>query len=253
MKTLITAIFCLFLGSTNAAAQKGDRPAADPNALTAISATPAAKDPTPAELARLAVAAHGGDKLRGIKTFVVRGTCDVNSFGQAIPATFVLIISGPKYYFEINNPFQPLKQIYNGQETYSSMQAQGFSLPPMTSLGFPLLTHVGDDGYVVSEPAGAKKKPRGFRVTTPEGFYTDFYLDERTNQIKEYESSFMVGDRTITTSVANDEYTLIDGVTAPKRYSQRFDLGSITAYASFKSKEILINSEVKDDVFKFPN
>ncbi len=207
---------------------------------------------TPLDVANAALAAHGGDKLKKMKTLVLKGSADVTSFNQAIPATFITIISGDKYYYEINNPFQPLKQVFDGKDTFSSIQ--GFSLPPITSLGFPLLPKVGDTGYVVSAPVEVKGKAkrRGFRITSPEGFYTDFFVDEKTSQIKGYESSYDVGGRTVTTSVEVDEMQTVDGVVVPKKYSQRFDLGQMTAYASFKSKEILINSEVKDEIFAMP-
>lgn len=208
---------------------------------------------TPLDLAKSSLAAHGGDKLKQMKTLVMKGSADVNSFNQSIPASFVTIISGDKYYYEINNPFQPLKQIYDGRQVFSSIQ--GFSLPPITSLGFPLLPKVGDAGYVVSalvDVKGAKTKRKGFRITSPEGFYTDFFVDEKTKQIKGYESSYDVGGRTVTTSVEIDEFQTIDGVIVPKKYSQRFDLGQMTAYANFKAKEILINSEVKDEIFAMP-
>lgn len=208
----------------------------------------AAKTTTPDELAKLAVKAHGGEKLTSLKTLVISGSADINSFNQPIAATFALVIAGDKYRLDINNPFQPLKQIYNGSSTYSSIN--GFSLPPMTSLGLPLLMHYGQKDYTVAELPEKLKKRRGFRMTSPEGFYTDFLLDEKTNEIKGYESSYMVGDRAVTTSVEVNESLLVDGVLMPKKYSQRFDLGQITAYASFKAKEILVNSTVEDSVFK---
>ena len=42
-------------------------------------------------LAGLALSAHGGDRLRKMKTLVVRGSVDVtmSSIAQAIPATFI--------------------------------------------------------------------------------------------------------------------------------------------------------------------
>lgn len=47
---------------------------------------------------------------------------------------------------------------------------------------------------------------------------------------------------------------IVDGITIPKRYSQRFDLGGqVSVYASFKAKEILVNSDVADSAFKIPN
>ena len=206
---------------------------------------------TPMDAAKAAVAAHGGDKLKGMKSLVLKGSVDLNFNGQNLPAAFSTAISGNKYFFEINNPFQPLKQIYDGQQTFSSMQ--GFSLPPVTSLGFPLLPRVGDAGYTVSAPADAKKTKNGFRITTPEGFYTDFYVNEKTGQIKGYDSSFEAAGRVITTSVEIEGYQTVDGIVVPTKYSQRFDLGGqVTAYANFKTKQVLVNSPIEDAAFAIP-
>jgi hypothetical protein len=205
---------------------------------------------TSSEVAKAAVVAHGGDKLKQVKSIVMKGTVDFNVSGVSTPATFSIAISGDKYFFEINNPVQPLKQTYDGRQTFSTIR--GFSLPPITSLGFPVLTRVGDTGYVVSDIGESKKKRKGFRVTTPDGYYTDFLIDEKTGQVKGYESSYEVGDRNVTTSVEIDEFQTIDGVLMPKKYSQRIDLGQLTAYASFKVKEMLINSTIDDSVFAMP-
>lgn len=53
----------------------------------------------------------------------------------------------------------------------------------------------------------------------------------------------------MTTVVEIDKYKIVEGITVPERYAQRFDLGQMTAYANFKSKEILINTEISDEVF----
>jgi len=119
------------------------------------------------ERAKLSIAAHGGDKLRQMKTFVVRGTVDITgAFNMVIPATFAMVIAGERYSFELNNPMSPLKQIFDGKQTYSS----GYELPPVTSHGFPLLPKAGEAGYVLSEPGDPKKKGKAFRITTPNGF-----------------------------------------------------------------------------------
>jgi hypothetical protein len=208
---------------------------------------PSAADSAPMDLAKATLAAHGGDKLKRMKSLVVKGTVELSAgTPQTIPATFAMITSGNRYFFELDNPFQPFKQVFDGQRTYS---AGMFELPPMTSLGFPLLPKVGDTGYVVSAVPEGKKKRRGFRITTPEGFYTDFYIDEKTSQIKGYESSYDMNGRTVTTSVQIDEMQTIEGVVVPKRYSQRFDIGQTAFYADFRSKEILINTPVPDSYF----
>lgn len=205
------------------------------------------------DLAKAALAAHGGEKLKQLKSLVMRGSVDIttSAFNQSIASTFVTVISGEKYNYELNNPFQPLKQVFDGKQTFSSLQ--GFSLPPITSLGFPLLPRIGDTGYVISPLTDEKKKKSGFRITTPEGYYTDFSINEKTSQIKGYESSYEYNGRLITTSVVVDQCLLVDGVLIPERYSQRFDLGQLTAYAAFKSKVILVNSTIEDSVFAMPN
>src|SRR5881394_3019208 len=101
----------------------------------AVAERPAAADPTPMDLAKAAIAAHGGDKLTHMKSLIVAGSADIApSPSQIIPATFRLIIAGDRYVFELNNAISPLKQIFDGKQRYSS----GYELPPMTSLGFPL-------------------------------------------------------------------------------------------------------------------
>lgn len=229
---------------------------------TAIFSQPAKSTQTPAAitpaknfdaekaLAQLTFQAHGGAKLKAMKTLVIRGSVDVttSAIAQAIPATFVTIFSNEKYRFEIDNPFQPLKQVFDGTQTSTSIQG-GFTLPPVNRLGFPLLPRIGDAGFIITSLPEGKKKLKGFRMTSPEGFFTDFYVDEKTNQVKGYDSSYEMQGRTITTSVEIDRMKIIDGITVPEKYAQRFDMAKMTVYADFKAKEILINSEVSDDVF----
>lgn len=223
--------------------------AKSPNKPVAVKSAVANVDTGPVELAKATLAAHGGDKLKKMKSLVVRGSVDITgAFSQIIPATFALVIAGDRYVFELNNPIQPLKQIFDGKNTYSS----GYELPPVTSLGFPLLQKIGETGYVIAALPEAKRKKKGFRVTTPDGFYSDFFVDEKTGQIKGFESSYDVDGRLVTTSVEIDEFQTVEGVIVPKRYSQRFDLGQMTAYANFKTKDILVNSTIADDVFSIP-
>lgn len=206
----------------------------------------------PLDAAKAAVAAHGGDKFKNMKTLVIRGSADVSATpSQVIPATFAFVFSGEKYRVDINNPFQPLKQIYDGEQTYSSIN--GFSMPPLNRLGMPLLQKIDDSRFVVSALPEKLQKKKGFRITSPEGFYTDFIIDEKSGQVKSYESSYDLNGRTVTTSVEIDKMRNVDGVILPENYSQRFDLGGMTIYSNFKAKDILVNSEVKDDVFVMSN
>ena len=201
-------------------------------------------------MARLTLEAHGGEKLRAMKSLVVRGSCDIttSAFNQAIPATFVLVLAKEKYRIELVNPFQPIKQVYDGVNTSTTIQG-GMTLPPINRLGFPLLPMVGQPGFIITPLPDDKKKKRGFRMTSPEGYYTDFYLDEKTNQIKGYDSSYEIRGRNVTTSVEVDKMRVVDGIVVPEKYAQRFDTEQVTVYAAFKAKDILVNSELDSDVF----
>lgn len=202
------------------------------------------------KLAQLTLEAHGGAKLKAMRSLIVSGSVDVttSAFNQAIAATFITIFSGDRYRLEINNPFQPIKQVYDGTQTSSSIRG-GFTLPPINRLGLPLLPRIGETGFVVTPLPEKKKGKHGFRITSPEGYFTDYFVDEKTNQIKGYDSVYEINGRTVSTSVEVDKYRVVDGVTIPEKYAQRFDLDQLTAYAAFKAKEILVNSPVADDVF----
>ncbi len=238
---IITTIF-----AANSFAQTDKKPKPETKTVVTITKT----DNAPLELAKATLAAHGGDNFKKMKTLDVRGTVDVtiSTVPQAIPATFATIFSGEKYRLEINNPFQPLKQVYDGQQTYSSIN--GFNLPPINRVGFPVLQRIDEKEFVVSALPEKTKKKKGFRITSPEGYYTDFFVDDKTGQIKGYESSYNFDDREVTTSVEIDKFRTVEGVIIPEKYSQRFDLGQITVYANFKAKDILVNSPVADSIFQ---
>jgi hypothetical protein len=198
------------------------------------------------DLAKSALEAHGGDKFKQMKTLSIIGSVDVTVSSFTQPASFVTVFSGDKYRLEIDTPQIKFKQIFDGSQTFTSPQ-QGFSLPPINLLGLPLLQRLGDTGFEVSALSDTKKT--GFRITSPEGYYTDFYLDKKTSKIKAYDSSYIINNREATTSVEIDKFEDKDGIIIPSKYAQRFDFGQMTVYAEFKAKEIMINTKVDDNVF----
>ena len=211
-------------------------------------ATTNLKVAAPMDLAKAALLAHGGDKFKNMKTLVVIGTADVSgSPSMTFPAPFVMTYSGDKYRLEMTTPFLQFKQIYDGQQTYSS--AGDVSLPPINRLGLPLLPKIEEKDYIVAALPDAKKKKTGFRITSPEGYYTDFFVDEKTGQVKGYEASYTFNDKTITTAVEIDKLREVEGVKVPEKYSQRFETGNLTIYANFKAKDIQVNTVIADDVF----
>lgn len=215
-----------------------------------VGAAASKSGPLAAELAKAALLAHGGDKLRTITSLVLRGSVDITTtaFNQAIPATFAMIFSGEKYRLDLTNPFQPVTQVFDGVNTQTTVQ-NGFELPPLNRVGFIMLSKVGDPNFPVA-PLPEGKKKSGFRITSPEGFYTDYFVDDKSGQLKGYESSYEVNGRVVTTSVAIDRCRNVDGVLVPEKFSQRFDLGQLTAYADFKAKDIEVNTQIADDVFR---
>jgi hypothetical protein len=218
------------------------------NTKEKISVTAETKSVTPLELAKKALSAHGGDKFRDSKTLIVRGSADIStSPTQTMPSTFVMILSGDKYRLEVTNQLRPFWQKYDGQNTVSSIP--GFMLPPLNRLGLPLLQKFDQKGYVVAVLPETSKKKNGFRITSPEGYYTDFFVDEKTGEVKSYEASYEFNGQNVTTSVEIDKLREVDGIKIPEKYAQRFELGFATIYADFKAKDILVNSAVADDVF----
>jgi hypothetical protein len=199
-------------------------------------------------LAKSALTAHGGEKFKAMKSLSIIGSVDitVSSFNQAFPASFTTVFSGDKYRLEINGGVANFKQVFDGNETFTSPQ-RGFSLPPINRLGLQLLQRLGDEGYQVSDLSDKKKT--GFRLTSPEGYYSDFYMDKKTNMIKGYDASYIINNREATTSVEIDKLEEKEGIQIPVKYSQRFDFGEMTVYVQFKAKEILLNTEISNDVF----
>lgn len=230
------AILFIVMFPLLAFAQAG--PSADPNAADAVAAG----------LAKEAIKVHGGEKLRAMKTLVLRGSAEVSgSPSQVFPAGFIMVFAGERYYLEITNPFQPLKQVFDGTGVSSSLP--GFQLPPVNRLGLPMLQKAETTGYRISALPEKSRKKKGFRVAAPDGYICDFFIDEKTGAIKAYEAEFDLNGRIVTTSVDIDGVREVEGVRVPDKYSQRFELGSITVYANFKAKEVLVNSAVEDSVF----
>ena len=230
-KYLVLLLLCIF--AISGFAQEGTRAKTDSPSL---------------ELAKSTVKLYGGDKFKNMKTLVVRGTTEISgAFPQSLPGTFVTILAGEKYRIELISPIQSFKQIFDGEQTSSSFS--GITLPPINRLGLPLLQKIDSEGFKVSDLPELLSKKKGFRITSPEGYFTDFIIDGKSGQIKSYEASFDYNGRQVTTSVDIEKNREVEGVLIPEVYSQRFDLAGLTIYSAFKAKEIAVNAEVANDVF----
>jgi hypothetical protein len=231
------------------------KPTATVTAKDSLGTVEVKADTVAIELAKSAVKAHGGDKFKGMLTLAVKGTADFSVEGQSftLASSFYTAYAGDKYRIELNNPFQPFKQTFDGEQTVSS-GGRGMSLPPINRLGFPLLQNIDKPGFVVSPlPEEKKKKKTGFRMTSPDGFFTDFFVDEKTGQVKAYESTYVINEVKSSTSVEVDKYRDVEGILIPEKYSQRFEFGAgFVVYTAFKAKDIFVNTKLEDDVFAAP-
>jgi len=226
-------------GSTPPATAASDAPAA----AIAITA-----ETSPKDLARAAFLAQGGEKFRAVQNMMLRGSAQLyppNSV-QSIPGAFSLITAGDKLRMDIDaRPVFTFKQIYNGDQTYSSMP--NVSMPPLTKFGFGALVHFDQPGYQISAIAD-KKKQRGFRIVDPEGYTTDFYVDTKTGRVM----SFLLYYNGLTLGTENSKFKEFDGVLVPMSFSQKFEMPMGAFFAEFTVKEVKFNQQLGDDAFAIP-
>lgn len=251
-KTILQSLLLAFAMcvATSALAQ------GDPNAKAVA---PVAKDPTPAlaitattapvDLARAALAAQGGEKFKAVKNMILRGSVDLyapNST-QSIPGGFVIVTAGDKLRSEVDaRPAISFKQIYDGQQSYSSLP--GVDLPPLTKFGMGLLMRFDQPGHTVSALPD-KKKQRGFRIVDAAGNTTDFYVDLTTARVMSY--SIPYGGYTFATEIK--KFKDVDGVLVPVNFTQRLEMPQGAFFADYSVKDVKLNNPIGDDVFAIPN
>lgn len=244
---LIALAFCI---STSVSAQVDAKlkPVADgandPKPVVAITATTA-----PVDLARAALAAQGGEKFKAVKNMILRGSVDLyapNST-QSIPGGFVIVTAGDKLRSEVDaRPAISFKQIYDGQQSYSSLP--GVDLPPLTKFGLNLLMRFDQAGYTVSAIPD-KKKLRGFRIADADGHVTDFYVDATTARVMSY--SIPYSGYTFATEIK--KFKEVDGVLVPVNFTQRLEMPQGAFFADYSVKDVKLNNQIGDDVFTIPN
>ena len=246
MKALLVAATCslALMVSVNGVAQSPKPDGGNSTTAVAITATT-----TPMDLARLALAAQGGDKFRTLKSLVLRGSVDLyapNST-QSIPGGFVWVVAGEKVFLEVDaRPAVSFKQIYDGQRAYSSLP--GVEMPPGSKFGLPVLAKYDQAGYVVTALPD-KKKLRAFRITDAEGNVTDFFVDASTGRVM----SFLIPYGGYTFGTENKKFKEIDGVLVPVEFTQRLEMPQGAFFAEYKVKDVKLNNPIGDDVFQIPN
>jgi hypothetical protein len=204
---------------------------------------------SPEELARAAFAAQGGEKFRQVQSMILRGSVDLfapNST-QSIPGGFVIVTAGDKVRIEVDaRPAVSFKQIYDGQQSYSSLP--GVELPPASKFGLAVLPKFNQPGYRVSAVPD-RKKLRGFRITDPDGNATEFYLDPATGRIM----SFLIGYQGYTFGTEHKKFKEFEGVLVPTSFTQRLEMPQGAFFADYNVKDVKLNQPLGDDVFAIPN
>lgn len=203
---------------------------------------------TPTDLAKAAFLAQGGEKFRTVQSMVLRGSVQLyppNSV-QSIPGSFSIVTAGGKMRMEIDaRPAVVFKQIYDGQNSYSSLP--GVEVPPLTKFGMGALSRYDQPGYKVSAIAD-KKKQRGFRIEDPDGYTTDFYIDATTGRVM----SFLIYYQGATLGTENSKFKEVEGVLVPFSFSQKFEMTQGAFFAEYTVKEVKLNQTLAEDAFAIP-
>ena len=224
---------------------KTSAPAPAAAAPPAVVITP---ESTPLELAKAAFTAQGGEKFRNVQNMMLRGSVSLyppNS-PQSVPGAFSIVTANDKLRMEIDaRPIIVFKQIYDGQQSYSSMP--GVEVPPLSKFGLSVLSKFDQAGYKVTAIAN-KKKLRGFRIADPEGYTTDFYIDPTNGRVME----FFLTYGGFTFGTANSKFKEVDGVLIPFSFSQRFEMPQGPFFAEYSVKEVKLNQTLGEDAFAIP-
>lgn len=220
-------------------------------AATSSTATPAiaiSATSTPMDLAKAAFLAQGGEKFRTVQNMMLRGSVQLyppNS-PQSIPGAFSIVTANEKLRLEIDaRPIITFKQIYDGQQSYSSMP--NVQLPPLSKFGLSVLSKFDQPGYKVTAIPD-KKKLRGFRIADPEDYTTDFYIDPANGRVME----FLLYYNGFTFGTANSKFKEVDGVLIPFSFSQRFEMPQGAFFAEYSVKEVKLNQTLAEDAFAIP-
>lgn len=244
-------VACLALSGATLLAQEHASGKSAPSSNGATTTPPAVvitPESTPLELAKAAFTAQGGEKFRSVQNMMLRGSVSLyppNS-PQSIPGAFSIVTASDKLRMEIDaRPIIVFKQIYDGQQSYSSMP--GVEVPPLSKFGLPVLSKFDQPGYKVSNIPN-KKKLRGFRITDPDGYTTDFYIDPVNGRVMEFFLTF----NGATFGTANSKFKEVEGVLIPFSFSQRFEMPQGAFFAEYSVKEVKLNQTLGDDAFAIP-
>jgi hypothetical protein len=203
---------------------------------------------SPAELARAAFNAQGGEKFRHLKNMMLIGTVELfaPTSTQSVSGKFGMIVAGEKLRQEIQSPIVNFQLIFDGERSHSSLR--GLNLPPLTKFGLPVLAKFDQAGYTVTALPD-KKKQRAFRIEDAEGNGTDFYVDAATGRVQRFEIPY----NGMTFVFEYKSFRELEGVLVPVSFAQKLAAPQGDFIAEFKVKEVKLNQELPADAFAIPN
>jgi hypothetical protein len=246
-KTLsLLSLLSLILCMSVAASAQNETPVNTATAPALITITPTT---APEDLARAALAAQGGDKFKKLTSLVLIGTVELyapNST-QSLSGKFALVTAGERVRVDVTAPLLSFQQIFDGQNSYSSLPNTP-PIPPPSTFGLPVLLKFDQPGYKVSAIPDVKKR-RGFKITDPDGNATDFYVDPATGRVVNY----LTQRSGYTFAVENTKMKEVEGVLVPYSFSWRLEMKQGAAFAEYTVKDAKLNQPIGDDVFAFPN
>jgi hypothetical protein len=232
---------------TKPAATTASVPAAAATTAKGIKTTVITPTMSPAELARAAFDAQGGEKFRNLKNMILLGSVDLyapNST-QSLTGKFGIILAGEKLRQDVQSALVNFQLIFDGEQSYSSMR--GMRLPPLNKFGLPVLARFDQAGYTVTALPD-KKKERGFRLSDAEGNSTDFYIEAATGRIRRFEILY----NRLTFSFEYKSFREVEGVLVPVSFAQKLAAPQGDFIAEYKVKEVKLNQDLPADAFKIP-
>jgi hypothetical protein len=245
---LLLCSFALAYAQGQATTKPATSATATASTPTSAAAVTITATTSPLDLARAALIAQGGEKFRNMKSLVLIGSVDLyapNS-AQSLPGKFAIVnAAGDRVRIEIQSPAFMFRQIYDGQQGYSSIR--GMELPPPSKFGLTLLSKFEQPGYTVTALPD-KKKQRGFRITDAEGNATDFYVDASTGRVMTY----LIPYEGYTFGVEHTTLKEYEGVLIPYAFTQRLETPQGAFFAEYKVKTVKLNEPLGDDVFVIP-
>ena len=246
-RNIILGLIGLLLSWVVVQAQKSPKANTSTSPVTSGSSITITPNSTPLELARAALAAQGGEKFKHLENMMLSGTVNIYpaSSPQSISGKFLWITAGERLRIELNAQPLVIKQIFDGQRSYSSIP--GLQLGTPKSFGLALLRKFDQPGYTVSALSN-RKKLRGFSIGDAEGHVTEFYIDPDTGRVMMYR----IANKQFTFATEHSNLQEVDGVLVPYNFTQKLEMPQGTFYLEFKVKEAKVNQPLGDDVFAMP-